>query len=588
MLQDTLNVLRRQFLGLNRVLSTVMEFVNNGLIYEEESQLLKYAAGLLINNHSFQYCAFHLAQGDNLNLAVAVSKSSVLDPHLITESDSPWITTCEHLARGFLDAEQRQMVKRQSGVNTYYSMPISYRRELLGVLTVNTPDADDNHPKLLSIFCHILSSILTNVRHSQDLSVKVQERTAELEQAKRVAEQSLLAKSQFLTNMSHEIRTPLNSIVGLTSLLADTSPNDEQHEYLETMKSSSETLVELISDVLDFSNIEQGDLELIPEPLPLRILLQDVADEFRERAQQKSIKLEVLLAPDLPQGVEADPVRLAQVLRNLIDNALKFTDSGAITIDAYCRNVTPSHATVTVSIIDTGIGMDRELQTMAFDVFQQGDGSNTRRYQGTGLGLAIVRRLVEMMGGDMALTSQPGRGTNVAFTVQLPVVEAPRPVQDDPTLAPRPRGPTPGVVRTSAPDAMTTPPAVQEKLTVLLVEDNEVNQKLAARLLEKLGCAVHVAHDGVDALAKVQQATYDLIFMDCQMPNMDGYEATTRIRELEVQSETRTPIIALTANSLPSDRVRSVQAGMDEFLTKPIGKEKLREALYKWAPTMRH
>ena len=352
------------------------------------------------------------------------------------------------------------------------------------------------------------------------------------------------------------------------------------------MKFSCETLVELISDVLDFSNIEQGDLDLRPESLPLRILLQDVGDEFCDRAKAKAIKLEVLLAPDLPQGVEADPVRLAQVLSNLIDNALKFTDSGAITIDAYCRNVTPSHATVTVSIMDTGIGMDREMQAIAFDVFQQDDSSNTRRYQDTGLGLAIVRKLVEMMGGDIALTSQPGRGTNGAFTVQLPVVDAPRPARrPDAVRQPAPRA---AVVREPLPWAMLTRPEIQKKLTVLLVEDNEVNQKLAARLLDKLGCAVHVAHDGVDALTKVQQASYDLIFMDCQMPNMAGYEATSKIRELETQSETRTPIIALTANSLPSDRVRSEQAGMDEFLTKPIGKEKLREALSIWAPTMRH
>jgi signal transduction histidine kinase len=287
-------------------------------------------------------------------------------------------------------------------------MPITYRTERMGMLTAHTASLDGNHPKLLSIFCQILGNILTNVRNSQRLASKVSKRTIDLERANRFACQSLRAKSQFLTNMSHEILTPLNGIIGAASLLGESDLNEEQVDYVDTLSTSSGTLLPMVSDILEYSRTESGDTELVTERADLRAILDGTVEQYRESAGDKGLVVELLLSPDIPSCVLADGERVGQILHNLLANAIKFTSSGRITVDAYCHNLTDTEATVKFSVVDTGIGMDEALPKHAFNLFQQGDGSQTREYQGMGLGLAICKQRVALMGGEIRVTSKPG------------------------------------------------------------------------------------------------------------------------------------------------------------------------------------
>lgn len=567
MLQDTLNLLRRQFLGLNRVLSTVMELVNEGLTHDNEEDLLKFAAKLLIHNHNFQFCTVHIINNKELDLSVAISTESILDPGKGDEKTSPWVQTCEHLASDVLKDDTKVLTKKYAGETVYYCMPLVYRDETLGVVSVNSPGFDENHPKLVSIFCNTLTSVLINARQSQTMAEAVKKRTEELQSAWRVTEHSLKAKSQFLTNMSHEYRTPLNSILGASSLLHETNLSEEQIEYLSSIHNSSSDLLRMVNEKLDFSRKNEGDMDIYPVEVNLVELLEGVARVHRSLAENKDLFFEVLLPTNMPEIVICDPDRLAQVLNHLLWNAVKFTEGGRVTLDIGFRPEASSQITVSFTVIDTGIGMAKGMQKTAFEAFSQADESNSRRYQGSGLGLAVSQQLVNLMGGHIKVDSELGEGSKFYFSLILPVSPA---SSEYPVKFESPMG-------ASAPEFER----IKEKLSVLLVEDNIINQKLAARLLEKMGCMVDIADDGVVAVKMFRRSPYDVVFMDCQMPNMDGFEATSKIREME-SDKSHTPIIALTANSLPEDRARSFEVGMDEFLTKPILKDKLRNALEKW------
>jgi signal transduction histidine kinase/ActR/RegA family two-component response regulator len=567
MLQDTLNLLRRQFLGLNRVLSTVMELVNEGLTHDNEEGLLQFAAKLLIHNHNFQFCTIHMINRKKLNLSVAISTESSLDPSKDDEKTSPWVQTCEHLASDILKDETTVLTKRYAGETVYYCMPLVYRGEILGVVAVNSPGFDENHPKLVSIFCNTLTSVLINARQSQTMAEAVKKRTEELEAAWRVTEHSLKAKSQFLTNMSHEYRTPLNSILGASTLLQETELNDAQTEYLSSIHNSSSDLLRMVNEKLDFSRNNTGDMDIEPVEVNLVELLEGVAQVHRSLAENKELFFEILLPINMPEIVICDPGRLTQVLNHLLWNAVKFTDGGRVTLDIGFRPEASSQITVSFTVLDTGIGMDKEMQKTAFEAFRQADESNSRRYQGSGLGLAVSQQLVNLMGGHIKVDSELGEGSKFYFSLILPV----SPNNED----------NPIKFDISVDSSKHELERMKAQLSVLLVEDNIINQKLAARLLEKMGCRVDIADDGIVAVKMFCRSPYDVVFMDCQMPNMDGFEATSKIREIE-SNKSHTPIIALTANSLPEDRARSFEVGMDEFLTKPILKDKLRSALEKW------
>lgn len=389
------------------------------------------------------------------------------------------------------------------------------------------------------------------------------------EAMRQAAEQLAQAKSEFLAKMSHEIRTPLNGVIATADLLATTEMTAEQRDLLNTLTLSAKTLLELINDILDFSKIEAGKMVLETLPLSPAVLAEEVVSIMGPAARRKGLTLRTELEAELPTRVLGDPYRLRQILLNFVGNAIKFTEQGEIVVRVRrVESQTPvqTHAWLRFEVQDTGIGVPPDKQTNIFDSFTQADNSTTRQYGGTGLGLAICKRLVELMGGRIGVISQPGAGSCFWFEVSLPIVGG------------------------NDADASETSTSAQESvslegLQVLLVEDNSVNQKVAVRMLQKLGCEVTVAENGQQALERLARDSFDVVLMDMQMPVMDGLTATRLLRAREQGAGKRQVVIALTANAMQSDRERCFEAGMDDYLSKPLTLEALRAVLMRWAPS---
>jgi PAS domain S-box-containing protein len=428
-----------------------------------------------------------------------------------------------------------------------------------------TPDSDGQ------LFCVVHD--VNDARHHQQ----------ELEAARTAAESVASANADFLATMSHEIRTPMNGIIGIANLLLDTDLEAEQHHYAQAVVESGEALLEIIDDILDISKMEAGKLEIDEQDFSVEKVVGSVIDVLTPRAMEKRLELATYIAPQLASSMRGDSGKIRQVLLNLLGNAIKFTDTGAVSVRVTVEKDDAAKQALRFEIKDTGIGIAEASRGQLFKPFSQADSSTSKKYGGTGLGLSICKQLTELMDGEIGFDSEPGVGTTFWFTLSLDrvassavetssadgVVETPAQIMAPPTE-----------VKVDPPaQPIEIDAAKSGSLRILLVEDNAVNQMLASAILKKAGHRVDLATDGIEGVESVRNNVYDVVLMDIQMPNMDGLEATRHIRAMDDQSKANVYIVAITANALLGDRETCLSAGMNDYLPKPIDQKRLLAAL---------
>ncbi|MEW6569700.1 MAG: ATP-binding protein [Nitrospirota bacterium] len=447
------------------------------------------------------------------------------------------------------------------------------RGMFLGVLQNKKFNIHDPSLKALSIILLntayaletlVLYRLLRN--HMENLEAEVQGRTQELQEARKRADVANITKSRFLANMSHEIRTPMNGVIGFADMLLETNLDKEQVEYARTIKRSGEALLFLIDDILDFSKIEAGQLRLETINFDPAFVVDDACKLIMPQLKNKPVELHCHIEEGVTAYVQGDPGRFREVIVNLLGNAAKFTDSGEIGLLLFREEEKKDFVKLHVEVRDTGIGIPKDKLESIFEPFHQADSTTTRKYGGTGLGLSICKQLSKLMDGDVWAESEPGKGSIFHFTSWFRKVED---CKEE---------------KAEEPVTLATQQEDRYPAHILLVEDNPINQNLLRIMLMKHGCHVEVASNGREGLKKYTQDPnkYDLIFMDCQMPEMDGFEATRLMRNEEITIGRHTPIIAVTAHAMKEDRDKCIAAGMDDYMAKPIKKEKVLDLVDKW------
>jgi signal transduction histidine kinase/CHASE3 domain sensor protein/ActR/RegA family two-component response regulator len=457
------------------------------------------------------------------------------------------------------DSETDPRVNREAcrkvNLRSMVVVPLLYGNRTIGILKnfSSKPDHfDEKNCAALQLITGVLSSALGQASEFEEKSRLVEQ-----------AESATKAKSRFLASMSHEFRTPLNGILGMTTLLMSGPMSDEQREFSSAIKTSGESLLRLINDALDLSKIEAGHLEFETVDFDLESTLLDLQKSFAYSARQKHLDLSIDLDRGLPQYLSGDPGRLRQILINLIGNAIKFTPRGSVKVRVTNEGESNGVASVRFAVEDSGIGIAKETLGNLFQEFVQADSSTTRLYGGTGLGLSICKRIVEMMGGEIGVDSEPGRGSTFWFRAPFKVGQ-----------------------KTEIATPSLDPIEATLTLRILIAEDNQVNQLIITRMLEKLGARCDVVANGKEAISALQTRPYDLVLMDCNMPEMDGYEATAFIRSSSSIPENRIPIVAMTANALKGDAERCIQVGMDDYVSKPLSLKSVNDVMQKWNRTI--
>jgi hypothetical protein len=412
------------------------------------------------------------------------------------------------------------------------------------------------------------TGLLLRQRRQEQEQAALQALNAELAAARDLAEEANRSKSLFLANMSHELRTPFNGMLGMLDMLGDSPLDPQQRAHMQTARDSAQHLLRLLNDILDMSALESGRILIQPEPVNMRRLIGDVQQLMGSQAQHKGLEFVFEAPAQWPDWVETDPTRVRQILYNLLNNAIKFTDKGRVTLGVHCEPGPDAVLHWTFAVSDTGIGMDPATLAQLFQRFHQLDAGANRRFGGSGLGLEISRTLARLIGGDITVQSQSGQGSTFTLTLETPACAAPK---TDPQSA-KPEPPPAG-----GPSEPASPP-----LEILVAEDHPVNRSFIGTLLERLGHRASFAVNGREALEQVEQRDFDLILMDIHMPEMDGLEATQALRARS-DDKRHIPVIALSADVMNEAQERALAAGIDEFLSKPVQKQQLQQALLRWS-----